>query len=254
MVKISRLAGTSHSGPYYPNQTLLKLMKRTALVFDLDGTLVDSLPDLQAALNQTLREIGKPPLTPDAVRRMIGDGTAMLIARGLAASGAPPDRDGRQLRRFLALYEAAPVARTRPYPDVPAVLAALAAAGHALAICTNKPQSATLAVLRGLGLERHFAAIVGGDLLPVRKPDPGHLLGALERLGMSAADAVMIGDNENDVAAAKGAGVPVIVMRYGYARIDVAELGADLVLDRFADLPAGLAALRGSADDRRGSP
>jgi phosphoglycolate phosphatase len=218
-------------------------MKRTALIFDLDGTLVDSLPDLHAALNATLREIGKPPLSHKAVRGMIGDGTAMLVARGLAASDAPAELEAECLQRFLALYEADPVSRTRPYPGVPEVLAALAADGHRLGICTNKPQTATLAVLRGLGLDGFFSAILGGDALSVRKPDPGHLLGAIAALSARPDECVMIGDSENDVAVAKAAGVPVILMRYGYARGPLDQLDADLQIDAFAALPAALAAL-----------
>ena len=211
-----------------------------ALVFDLDGTLVDSLLDLHAALNEMLHEIGKPPLSQSAVRRMIGDGTPKLVERGLAAAGAPPDADGTRLRRFLAIYEAASVARTRAYPGVPEVLRELAQSGRKLAICTNKPQRATLAVLRGLGLDGLFAAVVGGDALPVRKPDPGHLLGTLAMLGVGVDAAVMIGDGENDAAVAKAAGVPVILMRYGYARVPPERLGAAAVLDDFRELPAAV--------------
>ncbi len=218
-------------------------MKRTALVFDLDGTLVDSAGDLTAALNEALREIGAKPLPVDAVRRMIGDGTPMLVARGLAAAGVPADRHADRLSRFLALYEADPIARTRPYPGVVETLALLREDGHRLAICTNKPQAATVAVLRGLGLDGLFAAIVGGDVLAVHKPDPRHLLGTLAALGVGPREAVMIGDNENDVSAAKGAGVPVIIMRYGYARLPHAEIGADLQLDAFAELPQALETL-----------
>jgi phosphoglycolate phosphatase len=215
-------------------------MKRNAVLFDLDGTLIDSVPDLQAALNETLREIGKKPLPQDEVRKMIGDGTAMLVARGLAARGVPLEALAERLPRFLALYEADPVGRTRVYPGVTQVLARLVAEGRRLAICTNKPQAATLAVLRGLGLDGLFEAVVGGDALPVRKPDPGHVLGAVAALGAVPEEAVMVGDNENDVAAAKSAGVPVILVRYGYARVPLAELPADLQIDGFADLPAAL--------------
>jgi phosphoglycolate phosphatase len=216
-------------------------MKRNAVLFDLDGTLIDSVPDLQAALNETLREIGKPALSQEQVRGMIGDGTAMLVARGLAASGVPAEALAERLPRFLALYEADPVAHTRLYPGVLEVLKSLAAEGRRLAICTNKPQTATLAVLRGLGLEGLFSAIIGGDALPVKKPDPGHILGTIAALGATPDAAVMVGDNENDVAAAKAAGVPVVLVRYGYARVPFQELPADIQIDQFADLPAALA-------------
>lgn len=217
-------------------------MKRNALVFDLDGTLIDSVPDLQAALNEMLREIGKPPLPRAAVRGMIGDGTAALVARGLAASNVPAASLAECLPRFLALYEADPVSRTRPYPGVPHVLASLVAEGRRLAICTNKPQRATLAVLRGLGLDGLFAAVVGGDVLSVKKPDPGHVIGTITALAATIDDAVMIGDSENDVAAARAAGVPVVLVRYGYARVPLADIPADLQIDDFPSLPAALAA------------
>jgi phosphoglycolate phosphatase len=211
-------------------------MKRDALVFDLDGTLVDSVPDLQAAVNAVLRELGRAPLSAEAVRGMVGDGTAMLVARALAASGGelPP---GPPHERFLELYEAAPAARTRPYPGVPATLAALRRAGCRLAVCTNKPQRATEGVLEALGLASLFDAVLGGDALPVRKPDPAHVLAALAALGAGPARGVMIGDGENDAAAGRAAGLPVVLMTYGYAHAPLDELGADALLDRFADLP-----------------
>ena len=227
-------------------------MKRDALVFDFDGTLVDSVPDLQAAVNALLRELGRAPLSAAAVRGMVGDGTAMLVARALAANGGaenggaeiggelPP---GPAHERFLALYEAAPAARTRPYPGVPATLAALRRAGCRLAVCTNKPQRATEAVLEALGLASSFDAVLGGDALPVRKPDPAHVRGALAALGSGPERGAMIGDGENDAAAGRGAGLPVVLMTYGYAHAPLESLGADALLDRFADLPSWLARL-----------
>ncbi len=239
-----------HTPQPEPNQRLLRMMKRKALVFDLDGTLVDSLPDLAAALATTWREIGAPPLPREQVRRMIGDGTSALVARALAASGLPPTMLSECLARFLALYEAAPVALSHAYPDVMDTLAALRADGRRLAVCTNKPQRATMAVLRGVGLDGFFAAIVGGDALAVKKPDPAHLLAAIAGLGATASDAVMIGDNEHDVAAAKAAGVPVVLVRYGYHRVPLDTLPADIQIDAFRELPDALARL----DARRSAP
>jgi phosphoglycolate phosphatase len=209
-------------------------MIRRALVLDLDGTLVDSVPDLAACANAVLAERGAAPLGEDEVRHMVGDGIAALVARALAARGLQPDASAK--RRFLDLYLAAPTARTRPYPGVPETLDELRRRGARLAICTNKPEAATRAVLAGTGLLGFFEAVLGGDSLPVRKPDPGHLLGALARLGADPGEALMIGDGENDAAAAKAAGVPVVLMRYGYSRVPVESLGADAVLDRFPAL------------------
>jgi phosphoglycolate phosphatase len=226
-------------------------MKRKALVFDLDGTLVDSLPDLTATLAVTLGEVGAPALSRETVRGMIGDGTTALVARALAASNLPATLLNERLARFLTLYEAAPASLSRPYPGVLATLRALQAAGRRLAVCTNKPQRATLAVLRGLGLDGFFAAIVGGDVLAVKKPDPAHLLAALDGIGATPGDAIMIGDNEHDVAMAKAAGVPVILVRYGYHRVPLATLAADIQIDAFDALPQAIAQLEAATRARQ---
>jgi phosphoglycolate phosphatase len=218
----------------------IRRVARYLLVFDLDGTLIDSAPDLRAALNRMLRERGYPPLSLVQVRQMIGDGVPTLVARALAASGIDPVEAERALPRFSQFYEADAVRLTRPYPGVPETLAALRAHGYRAAICTNKPQQATQTVLDGLGLTALFDGVAGGDRFAVRKPDPGHLLGLIKLLGASAAAAAMIGDNENDAAVAHAAGLPLVLMRYGYARVDPETLGADALLDDFAELPAAL--------------
>jgi phosphoglycolate phosphatase len=195
-----------------------EMMNGYLLVFDLDGTLIDSAPDLRAAVNAVLRERSRAPLTLAQIRRMIGDGAPALVARALIASGLDPTADPAALPRFLQLYEADAVRLTRPYPGVPETLAMLRRRGYRTAICTNKPQHAALTVLDGLGLAPLFDAVAGGD----------------------RAAAAMIGDNENDAAAAHAAGLPLVLMRYGYARVDPTTLGAAALLDRFADLPAAL--------------
>jgi phosphoglycolate phosphatase len=218
-------------------------MKRRFIVFDLDGTLVDSLPDIAAALNGALAEIGARPLPLETVRGMVGDGSPVLVGRALAAHGIAPDRLADRHARYEALYEAAPVARTIVYPGVRETLATLAAAGMRMGVCTNKLQSATLAVLHALGLAAYFAAVLGGDAVPARKPDPRHLLAVLAVLGGRPEDSVMVGDNENDIAAARGAGARSILMRYGYARVPLVDIPADRQLDAFGELPAALALL-----------
>jgi phosphoglycolate phosphatase len=214
-------------------------MKRFALVFDLDGTLVDSVPDLHAALNQVLAERGRRSVAAAEVRGMVGDGVPALVERGLAATGGTDGLEAAHAR-FLALYEAEPAARTRPYPDVPATLRELREAGCRLAVCTNKPQAATLGVLKGVGLGGCFDAVLGGDALPWRKPDPRHLLAAVEALGADVDVAAMIGDNENDHDAAKAAGIPILLMRYGYLRAPADSLAPAAWLDRFADVPEAI--------------
>ena len=210
---------------------------KVLLVFDLDGTLVDSVPDLTNSLNEVLREHGYPPLSRAEVAPMVGDGVPPLVARGFAARGGSAAEAAAALPRYIALYEAGATNLTRPYTDVPATLAALRRAGYRTAVCTNKPQHATLTVLNGLGLATLFDGVAGGDRYPVRKPNPGHLLSLIAELGGTAARSVMIGDSENDAAVAHAAAVPAVLMRYGYARTDPETLGAALVLDRFAELP-----------------
>ena len=215
-------------------------MKGFLLVFDLDGTLVDSVMDLRAALNEVLRERGHRALSRAEVKHMIGDGVPALVARALAASGADPAEAPMALPRFLEIYEANPTQLSRPYPGVPETLATLRRRGYRTAICTNKPQQATLAVMQGLDLLPLFDGIAGGDRFPVRKPHPGHLLQLIAELGARPEASAMIGDNENDAAAAHSAAVPLVLVRYGYARVEPESLMADALLDHFSELPGAL--------------
>ena len=210
------------------------------LIFDLDGTLIDTVPDLANALNEVLREHGHAPFARREVQGMVGDGIPALVTRGFAARGADAAEATEALPRFLALYEANAANLSRPYPGVRETLMALRHQGYRTAVCTNKAERATIAVLRGLDLFELFDGIAGGDHFPVRKPDPGHLLGLIAELGARPERAAMIGDNENDAAAAHAAGLPLILMRYGYAHVDPATLKAAELLDRFADLPSAL--------------
>jgi phosphoglycolate phosphatase len=218
-------------------------MTKFLLLFDLDGTLVDSLPDLTNALNEVLRERGYAALTPAEVKPMIGDGMPMLLQRGFAARGVAGAEAKAAQPRFIEIYEANATNLSRPYPGVPETLAALRAHGYRTAVATNKPQRATAEVLRGMGLADLFDGFAGGDRFPVRKPDPGHLLRLVEALDGDPKRAAMIGDSENDALSARAADMKLILMRYGYARIDPAQLGADRVLDHFSELPQALAAL-----------
>jgi phosphoglycolate phosphatase len=210
------------------------------LIFDLDGTLIDSVPDLADALNRVLHEHGYPPLADAEVAPMVGDGVPALVERGFAARGGSAAEALEALPRYIKIYEANATNKTRPYPGVRDTLTELRRRGYRNAVCTNKLQQATEAVLAGLDLARLFDGVAGGDRYPVRKPDKGHLLGLIAELDGSADRAVMIGDSENDAAAAHAATVPLLLMRYGYARVDPTTLGADAVLDDFATLPAAL--------------
>ena len=217
-----------------------------ALLIDLDGTLVHSLPDLAAALNRLLADLDHDPLEESQVRAMIGDGVAKLVERGLAARGqaASEQELGVLVPRFVALYESALTELTRPYPGVAETLKGLAGDGWTLAVCTNKPEAASRQILDDLGLMASFDAVAGGDTYAVRKPHPGHLLETLARLSVPADRAVMLGDGKNDVLAAHAAGLPAILVSFGYSKVPVQNLGADAVIDNFASLPAVLAKLR----------
>jgi phosphoglycolate phosphatase len=215
------------------------------VVFDLDGTLIETAPDLAAALNHTLAAGGWPAMPPEAVRPMIGDGARMLLKRGLAADGVDLDDAALQpwLDRFIAYYTEHLADASRPYPGLVEQLAGLRAAGFRLGVCTNKAIGFTSKLLAALDLDRWFDAVIGGDSLPTRKPDAGHLLGTLQRMGCVPDRAVMIGDSNNDVQAARKAGVPIVLVSFGYTAIPVAELDRDALIDSFDELPAALAAL-----------
>ena len=225
------------------NSTDSRADSTCALLFDLDGTLVDTAPDLAGALNGVLREHGRETLEVDQVKILVGDGAVAMIERGFEASGGLPDTIENLRLRFLEIYAATLTRHSRPYPGVVATLERFHSAGHPMAVCTNKPQAPSEAILDGLDLVRFFGATAGGDRFPVRKPDAGHITGLLELIGASAA--VMIGDSMNDVAAARAADIPVIAVSYGYTVLPAAEFGADAVVDSFDEIPAALAALPG---------
>jgi phosphoglycolate phosphatase len=216
-----------------------------AVVFDLDGTLVDSAPDLHAHLNRLLAEQGRPGLDLAEIRPMIGDGARALIERGLRASGAlPPGIDlGHLYGEFLRRYTADPARLSRVYAGVVGVLEEMIGAGVRLGICTHKPQAPSERLLAALDLERFFPVVIGGDALPVRKPDAGHLRAVLARLGGDAGRAVLVGDSQTDLLTARAAGVPCVLVSFGYTPVPAQDLGADRVIDDMAELGPVLAAL-----------
>jgi len=216
-----------------------------AVIFDLDGTLIDSEPDLRVALNKLLIEDARREVVRNEVIKMIGDGVPRLVQRAYLATGGLPDAPfAPVIERFHALYEGHTADLSQPFPGAAEVLVSLRKAGLKLGVCTNKPELPTRKILDIFEFSDFFDAVVGGDSLNgIRKPDPRHLAAVLNRLGVSADQAVMVGDSHNDVATARRLKVPVIAVSFGYAHSAPSELGADALIDSFADLFAALASV-----------
>ncbi len=211
----------------------------TAL-FDLDGTLVDSVPDLASALNRLMAARGLAPFTEPEVSAMVGDGAGVLVARALAARGQPAS--DAATTEYVADYTRHAVERTRPYPGIVEALGVLRDAGWRLAVCTNKPERAARTVLDGLRLSQFFVAVGGGDSFSVRKPEAGHVLGTILRAGGVPGESVMIGDHHNDIASANAAGVKSVFAAWGYGARDMGG-PASAIAESANDLPAILARL-----------
>lgn len=212
------------------------------VVFDLDGTLVHSLPDIHTALNAVLPAMGRRTLAEDETRLLIGGGARSLIADAFQTAGRAGTEDEIDacFARFLVAYERCPASRSHPYDGVVASLESFAARGLKLAVCTNKPEGLTHMVLGGLGLARFFESVVGGDTLAVKKPDAAPVLEALARAGGRAETAVMVGDSATDAGAARAAGLPFIAVSFGYSKVPADALGADVLIDHFDALPAAI--------------
>lgn len=207
----------------------------SSIIFDLDGTLVDSAPDLCGVVNHMLEEHGRTPLALNDIRKMVGDGAAKLIERGFGATGGLPAPLPDLTKHFITLYDDRIAQETRPFPGVVDTLAQFARAGLRLGVCTNKPTGLTKKLLDALDLSRFFANIAGGDV-PFRKPDPRHVRLVMDALGGQPETTLMVGDSANDVAAAKGAGLEVVVVSFGYTTIPPEKLGADKLIHRFDEL------------------
>jgi phosphoglycolate phosphatase len=216
-----------------------------AVIFDLDGTLVDSAPDIAASLNIVLVQRGLAPFPLDNVKRMIGGGVKQLINNALEAHGVATDDVDQLVMDMVSIYATRATELTRLFDGAGEVIERFHAAGIQMAVCTNKVQRVTDIIVRDLGIERFFAAVVGfGEEFP-RKPSPAMLHHALAVMGVAPSDAVMIGDSGADAGAARAAGMPVVLAAFGYAPLStIQELAPDGLLARFADLPQVLASLR----------
>jgi len=211
------------------------------IAFDLDGTLIDSSRDLAESVNELLTDLGAPPLPPDDITRMIGEGAKVLVRRALAAAGIPEDPEA--IDRFLEIYDRKLLNHTRPYPGIPEVLEALGLRSP-LAVLTNKPLASTRRILAGLGLARHFPdnAVVGGDGPFPRKPDPAGLLHLMARARVDAAATLLVGDSIVDWRTARAAATPICLARYGFG-YEGFPRDAIAASDRLIDAPADLLAL-----------
>ena len=210
------------------------------IVFDLDGTLIDTAPDLVSTLNLLLAREGIATLPLSEARDTIGQGAEALIARGFAVAGAPLE-DHKLSALFVDFIEPLPGPHchgSRPFPGVVAAIDALSAEGARLAVCTNKRTDLSVALLDALDLTHRFAAVVGADAVPASKPAAAHLIATIERAGGDVRRAVMVGDSASDAGTARAAGVPLVLVSFGYTDTPVRELGADVLIDHFDDLPA----------------
>ncbi|WP_174274043.1 phosphoglycolate phosphatase [Sphingomonas bacterium] len=209
------------------------------VAFDLDGTLADTAPDLTAALNHALAQLGYPPVPAPDVRHMVGHGARALLRKGLAAAGVADDREvDRGFPIFLEHYEAHIADGSRPFPGCEAALDALAARGVALAICTNKIERLARRFVEAIGWTSRFPVIIGGDSCGVSKPDPRPLIEAIARSG--GGRAAFVGDSITDTDTARAAGVPCVALTFGFHDRPPEQLGADMLIDHFDALVPAL--------------
>lgn len=208
-----------------------------AIVFDLDGTLVDSAPDLHAAANRMLADAGANPLSLNEVKSFIGNGIPQLVRLAMQARGIPAAREDDMKAAMLAHYTAHPADLTRPYPGVIDALSALRGAGIPLGICTNKFRAPAIQILEALGLIDFFDVVIGGDSFDVKKPDPAPLFAAFRPLD---APLVYVGDSEVDAETAKRADIPFALFTEGYRKAPVDQLPHHFAFDSFGNFVASL--------------
>lgn len=219
------------------------------IVFDLDGTLIDTAPDLVSTLNLILSGEGLPQLAYNDGRRMIGGGIRGMIERALDAAGhyRPNPEIDRMFCAFVDHYGAHIAERSRPFPHVDSVLDRLGADGCRLAVCTNKLEFLSVRLLEELKLSHHFVAICGQDTFGVQKPDPEMLRQTILRAGGEPARAIMVGDSGTDVRTSRAAAIPVVAVDFGYSEVPMATLNPDRIIGSFAELPTAIAEIEARA-------
>lgn len=225
----------------------LRPLSGVSIAFDLDGTLVETAPDLIGALNVVLTERNLPPLPLASARHLVGLGARVMLEHGFKEAGAPYHAGEMpfMVERFVEIYRERIADESQAFPGVEAVLDQFAAQGAILLVATNKRTELSMALLDKLGLLHRFAAVVGPDAVSRHKPDPAHLTEAIHKAGGDPVRAVMVGDSINDVLPARAAGIPVVAVTFGYTETPAGELGADRVIDHFEQLPQAVAELLG---------
>jgi phosphoglycolate phosphatase len=220
-------------------------MAAPTIVFDLDGTLIDTALDLVDTLNVVFAREGLPPVDYETARNLIGGGARAMIARGIEAEGRmlEPPKLEQMFDDFIAYYTVHVADRSRPFPGLIDALDALAAGGYRFAVCTNKLERLSVLLLEKLKLADRFAAICGQDTFGIQKPDPEILRRTIAAAGGTPLSAIMIGDSLTDIRTARAAGVPVIAVDFGYSERPVSEFKPDQIVSHFAQLPAAIAAI-----------
>jgi phosphoglycolate phosphatase len=220
-----------------------------AVIFDLDGTLIDSLPDVLTAVNHALLQHGRAPVTAQQLKGMVGEGARVMMEKAFEATGGRIAEEllVSAIATYTAYYRDLPVREDRVYAGTRDTLELLAQSGSLAGICTNKPDRLAHAALTGAGLMPFFPVVVGGDF-SYRKPDPRHVLEVLHGLSCTPEDAVFVGDSSHDVQAARAADVPIVMVSWGYA---VVTEGVDAIVHSMTDLPAALASAHRSRPARR---
>jgi phosphoglycolate phosphatase len=219
-------------------------LTRPLVIFDLDGTLIDTAPDLIDSLNHTIAAADLAPVTFDDLTHLVGQGVRIMIRRAFALREVPlnEETEERLVVRFMDHYAAQMPGKSRPYPGALECMDRLAAAGMRLAVCTNKAEELARPLLEKLGLADRFDAVTGGNTFSFRKPDGRHILGTVEMAGGDPAATIMIGDSVNDILAARNAAIPSIAVTFGYSDVGVETLGASRVISRFEELTTDLVA------------
>ena len=220
-------------------------MAGRAIIFDLDGTLVETSDEIWRALNHVLETSGRSPVPLEQALSYVGHGSRVLIERGFKATGAPVDPaiiDGL-VARFISFYELHIGETSRPYPGLIAFLERCQRAGIVMGVCTNKFEGLSVKLLAVLEMSRFFGAVIGPDTIGIRKPDPRPYREALARIGAADFRSLMIGDSETDILTARNAGVPVIAVPFGYTPQPIASFGPDMVVDHYDQMWAAVTAL-----------